>query len=534
VLVDDLIDAIAAGIESEYGHPIDELPWDEGDYLGDKLDTDDLLFNEGCDIQSVELRGEVISAFFDQLWCRKNYFRLRDDEALLAGWDRFVRQVLHSTRYVFLASPNRLGDEDPEVPTPPRTLEGIGNAVLEVGLVISSPPGTRWLRGRPSDPDGSYSDAASLGPAPKDMASTNRMSPAGIPMFYGAKDRATVLSELASVPQNSRHACVSVGTFVTTSEMRLLDLTSLRSLPRLWDAERRHLRTPIRFLTAFIASISSPIARDGKEHLDYVPSQVVTEWFRHVFLDEDMRALDGILYPSARVPGGTCCVLFIEREQCINVRDGLPDDATKLLGLESSETVIVHKGYRAFLKSPDLLRLRARGLEVLGQTRLFSQEEWNRFIWKPRSLEFERFVREECVPVAKRYDLYEFTVRRLALQGDYAPQLEPFAIGSDHPVVVLEVDRSVPPLFLEWLRFLSPRVGLRFIEWGDSLIAQLPLPDQYRPIAPLTDKTRPLVQEAFRVRIELTSRYPAELAAQIAFEVQNSAHELLRAPGLRG
>jgi hypothetical protein len=39
------------------------------------------------------------------------------------------------------------------------------------------------------DPNGSYSDAASLGPAPKDMASTNRMSPAGIPMFYGAKDR---------------------------------------------------------------------------------------------------------------------------------------------------------------------------------------------------------------------------------------------------------------------------------------------------------------------------------------------------------
>jgi hypothetical protein len=86
-------------------------------------------------------------------------------------------------------------------------------------------------------------------------------------------------------------------------------------------------------------------------------------------------------------------------------------------------------------------------------------------------------------------------------------------------------------LFLEWLRFLSPRVGLRFIEWGDSVIAQLPLPDQYRPIAPLTDETRPLIQEAFRVRIELTSHYPASLAGQIALEVQNSAHELLRLLG---
>jgi hypothetical protein len=61
--------------------------------------------------------------------------------------------------------------------------------------------------------------------------------------------------------------------------------------------------------------------KDGREHIDYVPTQVVTEYFRHVFKDGDGQPVKGILYPSARQDGGVCCVLFFEADQC----GGKPD-----------------------------------------------------------------------------------------------------------------------------------------------------------------------------------------------------------------
>jgi|SRR5471030_15803 len=48
-----------------------------------------------------------------------------------------------------------------------------------------------------------------------------------------------------------------------------------------------------------------------REHVDYAPSQVVSEYFALVFQsDGDGSKLDGIVYPSAVRPGGRNLVLF--------------------------------------------------------------------------------------------------------------------------------------------------------------------------------------------------------------------------------
>jgi hypothetical protein len=103
--------------------------------------------------------------------------------------------------------------------------------------------------------------------------------------------------------------------------------------------------------------------------------------------------------------------------------------------------------------------------------------------------------------------------------------------GSDHPSIAVVVDQKVPSLFAEWRRLFSLRVGLQFIQWGDAVIAQLQLPDMYQPTQPLTDEVRPLIREAFKVRIGLPNPYPPALGAQIASEVLNSTRELLRRLG---
>jgi hypothetical protein len=53
-----------------------------------------------------------------------------------------------------------------------------------------------------------------------------------------------------------------------------------------------------------------PVIRDAQEHIDYVPSQVVSEFFAQVLRTEAGDRLDGVAYPSAVLPGGRNLVIF--------------------------------------------------------------------------------------------------------------------------------------------------------------------------------------------------------------------------------
>lgn len=86
------------------------------------------------------------------------------------------------------------------------------------------------------------------------------------------------------------------------TEVRPVAPTGLASRPKRMEA--------LTFLRDFVESISRPVRKDGREHIDYVPSQVVCEYFATQFtIDGDVR-LDGIAYPSTVRAGGTNLVLF--------------------------------------------------------------------------------------------------------------------------------------------------------------------------------------------------------------------------------
>ena len=54
----------------------------------------------------------------------------------------------------------------------------------------------------------------------------------------------------------------------------------------------------------------NPLKKNGMEHIEYVPSQVVSEYFALVFDVSNGECLDGILYPSAIKTNGRNLVLF--------------------------------------------------------------------------------------------------------------------------------------------------------------------------------------------------------------------------------
>jgi hypothetical protein len=145
------------------------------------------------------------------------------------------------------------------------------------------------------------------------------MSPAGIVMTYVSEDAKTALDETADEP-----GTYAIGRFRTLRDITILDLAQLPPVPSLFteipDMLGHDPREALKFLRLLAEDISRPIARDDRLHIEYVPTQVVTEFLRSAKLP-DKRWLDGIRYRSSRRSGGTSLVLFADQHNVAGVCD---------------------------------------------------------------------------------------------------------------------------------------------------------------------------------------------------------------------
>jgi len=123
---------------------------------------------------------------------------------------------------------------------------------------------------------GNY-DASTLGSPPLMRASANRMSPAGISMFYGCDDIPTVVAEIGS---HTAKRFAVIGAFETTRLLQMINLAALPLVPSVFDPEQRKYYYELMFLHGFARDLRAPVALDGREHIEYVPTQVVTEYMR--------------------------------------------------------------------------------------------------------------------------------------------------------------------------------------------------------------------------------------------------------------
>jgi hypothetical protein len=106
---------------------------------------------------------------------------------------------------------------------------------------------------------------------------------------------------------------VAVATFSTKTDLVALDLTGLPEPASVFDEGRSDERETVLFLNGFVDAITQRVAKDGREHVDYVPSQVVSEYFAQMFKTEAGRELNAVIYPSAAHEGGTNLVMFPPR-----------------------------------------------------------------------------------------------------------------------------------------------------------------------------------------------------------------------------
>ena len=336
VTVNDLFAFIDEGLRTEYDEALEWYPYDseEKTLVGTKSDSYELA--DDLELFSNErLRERFVHGFENRMFCPRDPYSQSESEAFDSGWRRFVDHVKHRTRYYFLTDPSAqdLGDEWSRCELSiNQTPSYLGEAIREIGLVRRLETGAPLFRARISRAGAPYRNAQQLGTAPTAAATAaNRMSPAGIAIFYGAADERTAIAEVSEEAwDQSLSAAASVGAFKPSRPLHLIDLTGQVELPSMFDGSARHLREKVRLLNGFARDIAEPIQRDEKEHIEYVPTQIVTEYFRHVFAVEEGVPIDGIMYQSSRRPGGVCYVVFVDNKHCVDDGKG-PDDALYLL-----------------------------------------------------------------------------------------------------------------------------------------------------------------------------------------------------------
>ncbi len=239
--------------------------------------------------------------------------------ALRYAWDQFRDRVKHETRFVFLSIPEQHSDH-PDDFTTREILEKLLD-IIQTRVLTEVPVGHIFYRGRMVDePESADYNASTLGSPPPTKASANRMSPAGISMFYGCDDIPTVVAEIGS---HTAKRFAVVGAFETIRPLRMVNLAALPPIPSVFVPEGRKHYYELRFLHEFAGDLSAPVIMDGREHIEYVPTQVVTEYMRWL----PAVAIDGILFTSAQ-NGGTSCVIFCGPKGCADA------------GKETNETML--------------------------------------------------------------------------------------------------------------------------------------------------------------------------------------------------
>lgn len=309
--VEVLMAPIAHALYSHFADPASAgLPRDDGEWVGSEAITYTLEALDSLPLNGhKDLVDDVTGAFSNDAWypCANGYW-LDDHKHVQLGsaWEGFVHAVKTKTRY-FFQLPAAVEDEfEHQRPLSPlELLKWIGDAASDFGLVSSIAAGTTVFRVRLCGVGVEFASLEEVGPPPTGLAGAGRMNPPGISYLYTALDSQTALAEVLPRPP----CRAAIASLRLRTEVRVLDLTALPAIPSIFEEVRAEKRQVLLFLNRFIHAITQPVLRDGREHIDYVPSQVVSEYFSQVHRF-DGRCLAGIIYRSAVCNGGKNAVLF--------------------------------------------------------------------------------------------------------------------------------------------------------------------------------------------------------------------------------
>lgn len=319
---------MACCLSAEWDDPNNELAW-VGFVQGPRIiDSHKLLQDLDRPLKNEALQDEFVDAF-DHLWCQRDPFRLDHSEMLFLSWSRFSELTRTDKRYFWYRATVPTGSND-EFLSPAEVPDAIGQAITRTNWrMLKQTADLRLVRARTHCPSKPLRTARDLGSPPSTAAVNNRMSGAGISMFYAAESEATATAEIRPNPKQA----VTVGSWTPSRELVYLDLLAAQPIPSLFDMTARGDRPWLRFLAEFADDLARTVVPRSAP-IEYVPTQIITEYVRDHLRTPDNHQVDAIRYRSAiDSPQGVCWVVFARQDDCGDATDG--SDRLLILDLDS-------------------------------------------------------------------------------------------------------------------------------------------------------------------------------------------------------
>ncbi|MFL9506201.1 HEPN-associated N-terminal domain-containing protein [Acinetobacter baumannii] len=223
-----------------------------------------------------------------------------ENKVLMYSWDFFKNQILYKTRYLFLSEPiDEMGDK--EIIPASIMLNSLAELCIEFNLIKNIKRNSIFYRVRSHFKNETFDEFDQMGVAPKKRASAGRMNPVGIPYFYIADSKLTAKLEVIKDQEHWSYAA-----FKLKKDIDVIDFSSLPEVPSIFDIEKYKIRQKIIFMYDLVDDLSKPVGPDDNEHIEYIPTQVVSEFFRYRFKPE----VKGIKYRSVKNPKGLNIAFF--------------------------------------------------------------------------------------------------------------------------------------------------------------------------------------------------------------------------------
>ena len=272
------------------------LVWKEG-IFSDKIDDPTKFIDESVPDETMHYVQ------------RDPYGPSRGDSDAIYHWEKFCKIVKTNRRYTAFWPEV---EPDYDLFQPSEFMKSLVSDLANTHFNLLD-QGTKIYRARILKSDKKYKHEDLTSPPPR-IASNNRMSPAGISLFYGALEPETCISELRpSVGED-----IVVGEFEANETLIVLDLSgktqeaiSIFSEDYSYNYERW-----ISFVRDFVADISRPI-RPMDQEIDYVPTQAFTEFLRlwdfkdlMYYTENKLLNISGMQFNSSLRDGGKNVVLF--------------------------------------------------------------------------------------------------------------------------------------------------------------------------------------------------------------------------------
>ena len=226
--------------------------------------------------------------------------------ALSYGWSAFKNQVLYKTRYLFLSEPeDEYSSGRPDYIPVSSMLDALGALCNIESLIATIPAGTEFYRVRVNREKEEFTEFCDVGVPPEGKTSTGRMNPAGISYFYVAYDQNTAEKEVITDATEW-----SIAKFKLIEDIQVIDFVDIPKIPSIFEPEKYDARQNMSFLHSFVNELTLPVTKDGREHVEYVPTQIVSEYFRFRFQTENAQPILGLRYSSVKNPDGINIAVF--------------------------------------------------------------------------------------------------------------------------------------------------------------------------------------------------------------------------------